>query len=656
LNYRNSVLVALLCLPLQAALPEHPRLLFNRAGIEALQKRVHQDGWSAQWKNFQASYDAAMPAAIELPPRGSNWYHWYVCPKHGVRLVTGKKVGPWQWEHVCPTDNEILRGDPARPQTDFDGCALSSTHGRYAAAVRDGGILYQVTRDARYARRVRDILLAYAAKYADYPLHTTKAEAAIGGGRVGPQTLDESVWLIPMAQGADLIWDALSEADRRLLADKLFLPAARDVILPHKMGVHNIQCWKNSAVGLTGFLLGDDALIAAAIDDPDRGYRTQMAKGVQGDGVWFEGAWGYHFYTLNALWPLTEAARNSGIDLYGMPLRKMFFAPISLAMPNLMLPAFNDSSESAVRNSLYELAYARYADPILLKVLTGAPRRSDHALWFGVDRFEMEVKVADNSRNFTDSGYAILTSGGTWLCLKYGPHGGGHGHPDKNNFILFGNGKVLFPDPGTRPYGSPLHGEWDRATIAHNTLVVDGANQAQSTGKTLTFGPNYAMTDAGPIYPGVRFVRTAAMLSENLLVFVDRIAADRPHTFDLANHYAGAWKDLPAGDAATVAYPHVLDATKRNAAVLRTDAVAITLAANEPTEVITATGPGKSTAERISMSIFRRTAQATTYVWAVSLEGAPVKLDVEAGELTAVRVGGKTLTVDFAAASVRIEP
>ena len=62
----------------------------------------------------------------------------------------------------------------------------------------------------------------------------------------------------------------------------------------------------------------------------------------------------------------------------------------------------------------------------------------------------------------------------TWLCLKYGPHGGGHGHPDKNNFVLYARGKVLFPDPGTRPYGSPLHNGWDKITLAHNTLVVDG--------------------------------------------------------------------------------------------------------------------------------------------------------------------------------------
>ena len=62
---------------------------------------------------------------------------------------------------------------PPPPQTDFDGCALSGPHTRYATAIRDGGILYQVTGDPRYARRAREILLAYAARYLDYPLHTT---------------------------------------------------------------------------------------------------------------------------------------------------------------------------------------------------------------------------------------------------------------------------------------------------------------------------------------------------------------------------------------------------------------------------------------------------------------------------------------------------
>lgn len=267
-----------------------------------------------------------------LPPRGSNWFHLYVCPTHGARLTSGRKIGDWRWEHICPTGHEVWKGDPTRPDRDFDGCVRSGTHDGYAHAVRQGAILYAVTGEARYAARARDILLACAGKYLDHPLHDTQGRAR-GGGRLSPQTLDESVWLIPAAQGADLIWDTLSEAGRKTITEKLFLPAARDVILPHRMGIHNIQNWKNSAVGLTGLLLGDNTLIRAAIDDPDRGYRMQMAKGLQPDGVWFEGSWGYHDYTLSAVWALVEAARNCGRDLYGEPLKKMFEAPIRLAMP-----------------------------------------------------------------------------------------------------------------------------------------------------------------------------------------------------------------------------------------------------------------------------------------------------------------------------------
>jgi hypothetical protein len=119
---------------------------------------------------------------------------------------------------------------------------------------------------------------------------------------------------------------------------------------------------------------------------------------------------------------------TSGIDLYREPLRKMFEAPIQLAMPNLMLPAFNDSTEAPVRNNLYELAFARYHDTLYLTALVGASRRNEYGLWFGVDRIPAGEPAPLKSRNAGDSGYAILQRGvgqqATWLCLKYGPHGG----------------------------------------------------------------------------------------------------------------------------------------------------------------------------------------------------------------------------------------
>jgi hypothetical protein len=252
------------------------------------------------------------------------------------------------------------------------------------------------------------------------------------------------------------------------------------------------------------------------------------------------------------------------------------------------------------------------------------------------------------SRNAAASGYAILQRGqgeqATWLCLKYGPHGGGHGHPDKNNFILYARGQVICPDPGTRPYGSPLHAEWDKITVAHNTLVVDGASQAPATGKCLTFGSDrgvdYAMTDAGGIYPGVRFIRTAAMLNENLIIFVDRVEADKQHTFDLACHINGHWQQVPPGEKLSLSgkdgYQHFRDVTTRRSdhgLTLPLDLKsgwrgALTLAGNEPTEVITATGVGKSTEDRVPVAVFRRVAKQSDYVWAVNLDGSPLELQV----------------------------
>ncbi len=668
------------------SLPPHPRLLCDAAGIAQLKQRVQQEPWAAQWKAFRKGFDKTMDTPLELPPRGGNWAHWYVCPTHGARLSQGKQLGPWQWEHICPVDKEVLHGDPTKPDRDFDGVAINRPHGNYAAAIRNAGLLYQVTGEARYAQRARAILLAYAGRYLSYPLHTTRGQAKIGGGRIGPQTLDESTWLIPVAQGADLIWDTLPEADRRTLADKLFLPAAREVILAHKMGVHNIQCWKNSAVGLTGFLLGDTALINAAIDDPIRGYRTQMAKGVQPDGVWYEGAWGYHFYTLGALWPLTEAARNCRINLYGEPLKKMFEAPVKLAMPNLVLPAFNDSGEVNIRSSMFELAYARYRDPVYLVALADSKRRDELALWFGVPQLPATQAAALPSRNAQASGYAILQRGAgeqaTWLCLKYGPHGGGHGHPDKNSFVLYSRGKVVCPDPGTRPYGSPLHGQWDKVTLAHSTLVVDGANQAEATGQCLAFGSDrgcdFVMTDAGPIAKGVRFVRTAVLLNENLIVFVDQLSADKPHTFDLATHCNGQWLQPPPGGVfmlpAQNGYQHLKNATlcRTNAAFAQTFSLApdwrgtLTLAGGVPTEIITATGVGKSTADRIPMTIFRRTAAQTTFVWALALDGTAPTLQAVLPQIPrldptiSIRVtsaaGAWQLAVNSTKPAVRVTP
>jgi hypothetical protein len=455
------------------------------------------------------------------------------------------------------------------------------------------------------------------------------------------------------------------------------------VIIPgDKKGPHNIQCRQNSAIGLVGFLLNDQQLLARAIDDPTSGYRTQLAKGVLDDGMWFEGSGGYHFFTLDGLWPLAEAARHCGMNLYGPRYKSMFDAPLALAMPDFRLANFNDSGfvDVAERADSYELAYARWKDPAYLRLLAPSKRTGRLALLYGVAELPVVAEATTplaSSRDLPASGYAILQRGdgknATWLALDYGPHGGGHGHFDKNSFILYTRGKVIMPDAGTHAYGSPLHKTWDKHSLAHNTLAVDGKSQEAAQGKLLFFDEKnaIAMTDAGEIFKdkGVRFIRTAAMVNPNLIVVVDEISADAEHVYDLSVHLNGKWKGMPEGKPRATpegdGYAEIADLTTRTSdepLSLGTNLASITFAGWTATEILTGTGVGESTQDRVPMAIFRRKAKDTVYVWAIALDETENEIDRIAspgGEVIAVEVktpdGPVVLHVDSKARTVTMK-
>jgi hypothetical protein len=331
----------------------------------------------------------------------------------------------------------------------------------------------------------------------------------------------------------------------------------------------------------------------------------------------------------------------------------MFDAPIVMAMPDLVLPAFNDSGTVSVAGSasLYETALARYQDDRYRLVVARGNRRCDAALLHGAADVGKAPPYATPSRNFTASGNAILSAGAgpnaAWLCLDYGPHGGGHGHPDKLGFVLYGLGRVLAPDPGTANYGVPIQGGWFRTTLAHSTLTIDEQSQKPAEGKCEAFlatnGFSAVMASAGKIGEGVSFTRTVALLGENLFVFIDQIQSDKPHTLDLAYHNVGKFTapaDAPPFTAPKQpGYAHLRD-TKGAAAssgfTLAFDEagqrVQWAMAGGEPTTFITGTGVGKHTEDRVPVVIARRQLASTAYLWCVAL-GATEALEISVEEV-----------------------
>lgn len=198
-------------------------------------------------------------------------------------------------------------------------------------------------------------------------------------------------------------------------------------------------------------------------------------------------------------------------------------------------------------------------------------------------------------------------------------------------------------------YGSKLHADWDKTTPAHNTLTVNLSSQKQARGRCLAFGSDngmdYAMAEAGPVYEGLRFVRTTALLTANLLVLVDQVQADREQLLDVACHLNGAWEDLPAGEKFeppnASAYRYLQGTTQRTSATgmslkcrgADTNLHLIVLASDTtPTDIITGTGIGKDTADRVPVALFRRRAPQSTFVWGISLDGTPVTLSAKADD------------------------
>jgi len=618
LLHARVFLVALLLV--SCAGPEANYLLTTSAGIEAAREKADRQPWArATLDGILERADEALRQPVELPDRGGQWPHWYSCPKDGADLET---LSPTR--HRCPLCGEIYSGDP------YDAVVLYRSHRRYSNDVRDLGLAYRFTGKSDYAKRAVEILRAYADRYQTYPLHNIHGEAKVGGARVMAQTLDEAVWLIPVAFGYSLVRDQIPEQDRRHIEDDLFVAAA-DVIRAHRMGIHNIQCWKNSAVGLAGFVTGRDDLVAEAIDDPDRGFRVQIERGVTADGLWFEGSLGYHRYTLDALWPLAEAARLRGIDLYSERYRKMFDAPLLLAFPNGDAPGFNDNAGDNVYSSarLYELAFARWGTPAYGSLLRHTGRDSIEALLYGAETLPDAEVIPRTSVLMPAAGYAALRSPDLTAVIRYGMHGGGHGHPDKLDLVTYGNGRSGGLDPGSIHYGVPLHRAWYRTTIAHNTVAVDMAQQRPVDGKLLDWSAGAGDTvfrgSAGEVYPGVQLVRELRLSGDRLR---DRfeLSSEKVHTYDWAFHAPGTLKtDLPVKPATGTigsgnGYQHLALTYRANTDIDWTATwtwegkrMELHMKGAPGTVVFLGAGPGRDPADKISCVVVRRRTRATVF-------------------------------------------
>ena len=519
---------ALLCLPSAAPsaraasqAERGPRLFFTPAMIERMRQKTRDYPWARRaYQNLKARADAWVRRTDTPPEKGGGWYHNYTCPDCGGRLRF-RKDHPH--EHLCPRCGKVWRGEK------YDAVWRSAMHSAFIAGARDMGLMWRLTGRRQYAEAAIRILRWYAEHYADFP----PGPGPAGRGRVQAQSLTECTWLLQVMSAADLVRNAMDpETDRRVAED--LIRAGANWIRKFRFGIHNIQCWHNACYAAAGYYLGDRKMVLEAREGP-LGFREQIEKGILSDGFWFERSLGYHEYTLSALIAHCEVARNAGepLDTLGR-LPAMFTAPLRLAFPNLAPPSLNDMgyATSRINPRPLEIAAAWHKDRLAARALRrlldlGASRANLTAWKYGEKLPDLGPYRPPGSLNLEGMGLAVLRrgAGARALCamLEYGEHGGGHGHPDKLQLIVYGLGRPLCPDLGTTAYGNPMHKGWYKTTPGHNTVVIDGRSMARKSGRLLCFqtgsDADAAVAAADAVYPGRRLTRKI-LLADRFLVDV----------------------------------------------------------------------------------------------------------------------------------------
>ena len=180
------------------------------------------------------------------------------------------------------------------------------------------------------------------------------------------------------------------------------------------------------------------------------------------DGGPCEQSFSYHRFVLDLYWLATNfLGKNRIRDCSGMKQR--------LSQGEQFLAAFGDNNGSLPGIGDSDDGHA---------VAPGVfPRRP------AINRKPEQLEI------FEQTGYSVINSQeGVKLTFDHGPLGMAplynHGHADALSITLSKNGKGLLVDPGTYRYnGVPEFRRYFKGTRAHNTVTIDGLDQAvQETG------------------------------------------------------------------------------------------------------------------------------------------------------------------------------
>jgi len=395
-------------------------------------------------------------------------------------------------------------------------------HRRLIRQASDLGRAYQATKDVRYAKRARDIFLAYANGYHQYPMKTPLNEASSYLSPYNATYILGSVIMTPMPRALDLIWDsgALTARDKKQIGEGFLMPAALEMMKIYA-GMTNMQDAMNEAIFNMGLVLGDPNLVATALRG-SHGLEAKISSVFDEDGATPESiSPGYHGAGLRPVLAQVNSIRNAGLSV--------------------------DLKFERLEKAKKLMAYLRMPDGRV-------PNRGDAAFPGGGVDPELRTYGSMVFRHF---GMTVLREGqgpdALYVALDHRPPAVTHSHHDKLGIIFYGKGEYLGVDEGSL-YNTDTskqshlpnwrkRSRWSHHSLVHNTITVDETGQVYGGGHLLYFhgdkdGHQAVSAYTDNVYQGVLLERNIVMLG-GVMVLVDRCLSETEHTYDWAYHSFG---------------------------------------------------------------------------------------------------------------------
>ena len=302
---------------------------------------------------------------------------------------------------------------------------------------------------------------------------------------------------------------------RHLLAPCPILPASfkNDMESALALGGRHIQTYLSTYFSPNTHLLGEAVAlffigtlcpeISAAERWKKQGWsiiQQEAKRQVRPDGVYFEQSLYYHVYALDFLLHARLLASRNGVEIPGgfdEVLQRMLGVVQALAQVGPP-DGFGDDDGGRVfsprRNRAEHTTDPLAVGAILFNIENCNATLTEEAIWlFGAETVQWTTPARDansgpNSFCFKDGGLYIVASRepSQQMVIDAGPQGtgrSGHGHADALSIKLSFDNRNWLVDAGTFGYITP-GGERRifRGTRAHNTLSVDGLDQAQAEG------------------------------------------------------------------------------------------------------------------------------------------------------------------------------